>query len=91
MAGSAIADIAFERAWRVYQLINRNETAHAERRVALEAFIRECCEKGSTDAEAIVVLALIHLKQLDELAARPGKSPARSGSGKNGTSDPASG
>ena len=91
MAASAIADIAFERAWRVYRLINRNEHVHKERRVALEAFIGKCCEKGATDAEAIVVLALIHLKQLDELAAHGDKSPARPRSGKNGTNDSASG
>ena len=91
MAGSAIADIAFERAWRVYRLINRDESKHSERRVALQAFIRKCCEKGSTDAEAIVVLALIHLKQLDELAAHGDKSPARPRSGKSGTNDPACG
>jgi hypothetical protein len=91
MAASDIADIAFERAWRVYRLINRNESQYGERRQTLEAFIRKCCEKGAADAEAIVVLALIHLKQLDELAAHRAKSPARSRSGKNGTNDPASG
>jgi hypothetical protein len=91
MAASGIAEIAFERAWRVYRLINRREADHGERRLALEQFIRKCCEQGATDTEAIVVLALIHLKQLDETAARReiGRVPSRSG--KNGTNDPASG
>ena len=36
MAASEIADIAFERAWHVYRLINPDKHEHEERRVALE-------------------------------------------------------
>ena len=91
MAASGIAEIAFERAWRVYRLINRREADHGERRLALEQFIRKCCEQGATDTEAIVVLALIHLKQLDETAARRETGGVPSRSGRNGTNDPATG
>ena len=90
MTASKIAEIAFERAWRVYQLINSKVNQHGERRMALEQFIRRCCEQGATDTEAIVVLALIHLKQLDEEAAHGEIGRAGPGSGKNGTNDPAS-
>jgi hypothetical protein len=71
----------------VYQLINSKADEHGERRVALEQFVRRCCEQGATDTEAIVVLALIHLKQLDEQTASRRAGPR---SGKNGTSDPTS-
>jgi hypothetical protein len=60
-----------------------------QRQVALKQFIFKCCEQGAIDAEAIVVLALIHLKQLDEVDAHR-VNRVRSRSGKNGTNDPAS-
>jgi hypothetical protein len=91
MAANGIAEIAFERAWRVYRLINRREVDHGARRIALEQFISKCCEQGATDTEAIMVLALIHLKQLDESAAHREMGGTPSRSGKNGTSDPATG
>jgi hypothetical protein len=70
MAANEIAGIAFERAWRVYRLLNSKTTEDSERHRELEDFIQKCCAQGATDTEAIVVLALIHLKQLDEEAAR---------------------
>jgi hypothetical protein len=77
MTASEIAGIAFERAWRVYRLLNSKAIEGSERHRELEDFIEKCCAQGATDAEAIVVLALIHLKQLDEAAA------SRAGTGKN--------
>ena len=86
-----IAEKAFERAWRVYRLLNSKADENSERRTALKAFIRKCCAHGATDAEAIAVLALIHLKQLDELTAHGGLGKARVQSGRSGTKGPASG
>jgi hypothetical protein len=91
MAVNEIAEKAFERAWRVYRLLNARVDETSERRPALKAFIRKCCAHGATDTEAIVVLALIHLKQLDELAAHGRIGTTRLQSGRNGTKGPASG
>jgi hypothetical protein len=60
-----IADLAFERAWRVYRLLHRDVDEHDERRATLDRFIRKRCEAGATDAELVVVEALKYLKRLD--------------------------
>jgi hypothetical protein len=60
-----IAALAFERAWRVYRLINSEIDEHDERRATLDRFIRKRCEAGAADAELVVVEALKYLKQLD--------------------------
>jgi hypothetical protein len=65
MARRDIADLAFERAWRVYRLINSEIDEHDERRATLDRFIRKRCEAGAADAELVVVEALKYLKQLD--------------------------
>jgi len=91
MAVNEIAEKAFERAWRVYRLLNSNAEEKCERRTALKAFIRKCCAHGATDTEAIVVLALIHLKQLDELAAHGDVRGTRLQTGRRGISGPACG
>jgi hypothetical protein len=65
MARRDIAALAFERAWRVYRLINSEIDEHDERRATLDRFIRKRCEAGATDAELVVVEALKYLKQLD--------------------------
>jgi hypothetical protein len=90
MIENEIAGIAFERAWRVYRLLNSKEDQHPQRRFELKRFVSRCCEHGATDSEAIVVLALIHLKQLDESELRRIKNRGRSAPGKNGTNDRAS-
>ena len=90
MTENGIAGTAFERAWRVYRLLNGNEDQQSRRRLELKRFVSRCCEHGATDSEAIVALALIHLKQLDEREVRKIKRGGQSLSGKNGTNDPAS-
>jgi hypothetical protein len=65
MARRDIAALAFERAWRVYRLINSEIDEHDERRATLDRFIRKRCEAGAADAELVVVEALKYLKQLD--------------------------
>ena len=65
MARRDIAALAFERAWRVYRLINSEIDEHDERRATLDRFIRKRCEAGAADAELVVVEALKCLKQLD--------------------------
>ena len=66
MARLDIAALTFERAWRVYRLINGNVDENDVRRATLERFIRQRCEAGATDAELMVVEALKYLKRLDE-------------------------
>jgi hypothetical protein len=66
MPHAEIAALAFERAWRVYRMINSNVDDNDVRRATLERFIRQRCEAGATDAELVVVDALKHLKRLDE-------------------------
>ena len=65
-ARPGIADIAFERAWHVYRLMNGNIDENSARRATLDRFIRKRCEAGATDAELVVVEALKYLKRLDE-------------------------
>jgi hypothetical protein len=65
MARRDIAALAFERAWRVYRLINSEIDEHDERRATLDRFICKRCEAGAADAELVVVEALKYLKQLD--------------------------
>ena len=89
MLETEIAEMAFERAWRVYRMLNSKEDQQARRRPELKKFISTCCEHGATDSEAIVVLALIHLKQLDEREERRTTRRGRPASGRNGTNDPA--
>jgi hypothetical protein len=90
MIENGIAGIAFERAWRAYRLLNNKEDQHPKRRLELKRFVSRCCEHGATDSEAIVGLALIHLKQLDEREVPKIERRGQPLSGKNGTNDPAS-
>lgn len=66
MTGNEIADLAFERAWRVYRLIHGGVDEHDQRRTTLDRFIKQCCDAGATDPEMVVVEALKYLKRLDE-------------------------
>lgn len=66
MPRAEIAALAFERAWRVYRMINSNVEDNDVRRATLERFIRQRCEAGATNTELVVVEALKHLKRLDE-------------------------
>lgn len=66
MPHAEIAALAFERAWRVYRMINSHVEDNDVRRATLERFIRRRCEAGATDTELLVVEALKHLKRLDE-------------------------
>jgi hypothetical protein len=61
------ANLAFERAWSVYRLINGDVSEHDERRTTLERFIRKNCEAGERDPETLTVGGLTYLKKLDEL------------------------
>ena len=65
MAGDNIADLAFERAWRVYRLMHGDIGEQDERRGILERFIRARCNAGATNPETVVVEALKYLKRLD--------------------------
>ena len=47
MAANEIAGIAFERAWRVYRLLNSKAIEDSERHRELEDFIKKCCEQGA--------------------------------------------
>jgi hypothetical protein len=66
MAGQDIAEMAFERAWRVYRLMNSHVDEHDARRATLDRFIRRRCDAGASEPELIVVEALKYLKQLDD-------------------------
>ncbi len=59
-------NLAFERAWSVYLLINTDVDENDERRVTLERFIRKRCEAGENDPESLTVEGLTYLKKLDE-------------------------
>ena len=61
------ANLAFERAWSVYLLINSDVDENDERRATLERFIRKNCEAGESDPETLTVGGLCYLKKLDEL------------------------
>jgi hypothetical protein len=61
------ANIAFERAWSVYLLINNDVSENDERRTTLERFIRKNCQAGENDTETLTVSGLAYLKKLDEL------------------------
>ena len=67
MAQQSTANLAFERAWSVYLLINSDVNENDERRTALERFIRKNCEAGENDPETLTVSGLTYLKKLDEL------------------------
>jgi hypothetical protein len=58
---------AFERAWRVYLLINRSVDPNDERRATLERYIHKRCEAGEQDTEMLTVDGLTYLKKLDGL------------------------
>jgi hypothetical protein len=66
MTDHVAAGLAFERAWRVYLLMNSGVDENDERRTRLEQFIRKCCAAGENDPEALAVGGLIYLKKLDE-------------------------
>lgn len=66
MAGEDIADLAFERAWRVYRLMRGDIGEQDERRSILDRFIKARCNAGATNPESVVVEALKYLKRLDE-------------------------
>jgi hypothetical protein len=65
MADQSAANIAFERAWNVYLLINNDVDENDERRTTLERFIRKNCEAGENDPETLSDGGLTHLKRLD--------------------------
>jgi hypothetical protein len=67
MTDHIAAGLAFERAWRVYLLINSGVDENDERRTTLEQFIRKCCAAGEKDPETLTVGGLIYLKKLDAL------------------------
>jgi hypothetical protein len=67
MAQQSTANLAFERAWSVYLLINSDVNENDERRSVLERFIRKNCEAGENDPETLTVGGLTYLKKLDEL------------------------
>jgi hypothetical protein len=54
---------AFERAWKVYSLINKGVHENDERRTTLDRFIRKRRDAG---AELLVVEGLKYLKRLDQ-------------------------
>jgi hypothetical protein len=66
MAGQDVAKLAFERAWRVYRLINPVVDERDEKRALLDRFIRNRCTAGASDPELLVVEALQYLKRLEE-------------------------
>ena len=66
MADLSAANLAFERAWSVYLLINGGVSKDDERRTALERFIRKNCEAGESDPETLTVGGLTYLKRLDQ-------------------------
>jgi len=67
MADLSAADLAFERAWSVYLLINSDVNKNDERRTLLERFIRKNCEAGENDAETLTVGGLTYLKRLEQI------------------------
>jgi hypothetical protein len=67
MAQQSTANLAFERAWSVYLLINSDVNENDQRRSVLERFIRKNCEAGENDPETLTVGGLTYLKKLDEL------------------------
>lgn len=66
MADDNAANIAFERAWSVYLLVNHDVNEHDERRSTLERFIRKHCEAGENDPETLTVGGLAFLRKLDQ-------------------------
>jgi hypothetical protein len=66
MTDHVTVGLAFERAWRVYLLMNSSVDENDERRATLEQFIRKCCAAGENDPEALTVGGLIYLKRLDQ-------------------------
>jgi hypothetical protein len=66
MADRDIAHSAFERAWRVYRLMNGSVDELDAKRSMLVRFIKKCCDAGATDPELVVVEALKYLKRLEE-------------------------
>jgi hypothetical protein len=67
MTDQSAANLAFERAWSVYLLINTHVNENDERRTVLERFIRKICEAGENDPETLAVGGLTHLRKLDEI------------------------
>jgi hypothetical protein len=67
MAHENAANVAFERAWSVYLLINSDVNENDERRSTLARFIRKHCEAGESDPETLTVGGLAFLRRLDQL------------------------
>jgi hypothetical protein len=67
MADDKTANVAFERAWSVYLLINNDVNENDERRSTLERYIRKHCEAGENDPETLTVGGLAYLRKLDQL------------------------
>jgi hypothetical protein len=65
MAGSDIASAAFERAWNVYRLVNKDIDENDVRRALLERFILQRCAAGDDDPELLAVEGLKYLKKYD--------------------------
>jgi hypothetical protein len=60
------ATVGFERAWKVYLLINTDVHENDQRRATLDRFIRKQCDAGVTNTERLVVEALKYMKRLDQ-------------------------
>lgn len=60
-----IVEAAFARAWNVYLLIHSGIDENDARRASLERFIRQRCDAGQTDTEALAVEGLRYLKDLE--------------------------
>jgi hypothetical protein len=67
MADNNAADLALQRAWSVYLLINNDVSENDERRSTLERFIRKQREAGERDPETLTVGGLAFLRKLDQL------------------------
>jgi hypothetical protein len=67
MPDHVAANLAFERAWSVYLLMNSGVDPNDERRATLERFIKKCCAAGENDPDTLTVGGLTYLKRLDEL------------------------
>jgi len=65
MARHDIADLASERTWRVYRLMNPSVDEQDEKRALLDRFVKKCCDAGASDPELVVVEALKYLKRLE--------------------------
>src|SRR5258708_11450345 len=53
MARHDIADLAFERAWRGYQLMNPRVDGQGEKRGLLHRLIKQCCDAHCSGSEVL--------------------------------------